>query len=95
MDLRAINNALGLKSKEKTNKTGKNSTPSNNQRNTFSTRRNNNTITENSNTREYKYLKLLVNRIRKEGRYFKCLKTRYRSSDDSALYKNIDPLIKE
>ena len=36
-----------------------------------------------------------MDRIRKEGRYFKCLKTRYRFSDNSILYKNVDLLIKE
>ncbi|KAF6238241.1 hypothetical protein HO173_003521 [Letharia columbiana] len=98
MDLRAVDNASGPKSKEETNKTGNgrgNSTPSNNQRNTSSTGRNNGTTTENSHTRGYKYPKPLVDRIRKEGRFFKCLKTGHRSSDDSAPCKNADPLTKE
>ena len=45
--------------------------------------------------RDYKYSKSLVNRIRKEGRCFKCLQTGHRSGEDNALYKNAPPLNKE
>ena len=50
---------------------------------------------EDNKLRDYKYSKSLMDRIRKEGRCFKCLQTDHRSEKDNALCKNAPPLNKE
>lgn len=65
---------------------------------TSSTQRNNNAPTSGTSAykgRGYKYPSHLIDRIKKEGRCWKCLKPGHRSGDSDAPCKNSDPLNKD
>ena len=46
-------------------------------------------------SKEYSYSKIIIEYIKKERRYFKYLKTRYRLNNKNVSYKNLKRLFKE
>lgn len=97
-DLKAIDKTAPLKEKPRPgNKSGNSSggaAASSSNRNTPTSGGNANS-SDSSRPRRYKYPKSLVDRIAKEGRCFKCLKTGHRSQEDNAPCKNAAYLTKD
>ena len=92
MDLRAIDSASGTSGSKNKDSKGKggNGDSTGNQRNSSSKGKDNVT-----RPRGYKYPQHVVDKIRKEGRCFKCLKPGHRSSDNDAPCKSAEPLTKD
>ena len=91
IDLRIIDKKIVSKKKKEEEPSDKSIKSSiENQR--LSTSRNNISF---SALKEYSYSKIIIERIKKERRYFKYLKTEYRSSDKNISYKNSKRLLKE
>ena len=89
MDLRIVDS----KTKTESN-SGKKNRSGNNQNQRSSTSRNDSN-NAGSGSRRYNYLQEVKDRIRKEGRCWKCLKPGHRSGDENAPCKGASPLTKE